>query len=82
MSAKVGAYYAKTHLAQLLDRVERGERVTITRHGKPVAELRPPEGAPQMTPEEAIAGLRDFRSRHPLGPGLTIRQMIDEGRRF
>ena len=82
MTTKVGAYHAKTHLAQLLDRVERGERITITRHGRPVAELRPPPGAPQMTVEEAIAGLRDFRSRHPLGPGLTIRRLIDEGRRF
>ncbi len=33
----VGAFEAKTHLSDLLDRVERGERFTITRHGKPVA---------------------------------------------
>jgi prevent-host-death family protein len=79
---KVGAYHAKTHLAQLLDRVERGERITITRHGRAVAELRPPEGAPQMTVDEAIAGLREFRDRHPLGPDLTIKKLIDEGRRF
>lgn len=79
---RVGAYHAKTHLAQLLDRVEKGERITITRHGRPVADLVPPVGASQMTVAEAIAGLRAFRSAHPLGPDLTIKQLIDEGRRF
>jgi prevent-host-death family protein len=39
---KVGAFEAKTHLSQLLDAVEAGERIVITRHGKPVAELAPP----------------------------------------
>ena len=79
---KIGAYHAKTHLAQLLDRVERGERITITRHGRPVAELVPPVGAPQMTVDEAIAGLLEVRSRSSLGPDLTIKQLINEGRRF
>lgn len=35
----VGVSEAKTHLAQLLDDVERGEEITITRHGRPVAKL-------------------------------------------
>jgi len=39
---EVGAFEAKTHLSQLLDAVEAGERIVITRHGKPVAELSPP----------------------------------------
>lgn len=45
MSAEVrtvGAFSAKTHLSQLLDAVEAGERIVITRHGKPVAELSAP----------------------------------------
>ncbi len=79
---KVGAYYAKTHLAQLLDRVQRGDRITITRHGTPVADLVPPAGAPQMTVDEAIAGLLEIRSRSQLGPDLTIKQLIHEGRGF
>ena len=37
----VGSYEAKTHLPQLLDRVEHGESIVITRHGKPVARLVP-----------------------------------------
>jgi len=39
---RVGAFEAKTHLSQLLDAVESGERIVITRRGKPVAELSPP----------------------------------------
>ncbi|MEM1116757.1 MAG: type II toxin-antitoxin system prevent-host-death family antitoxin [Bacteroidota bacterium] len=42
MSATVGVHEAKTHLSDLLRRVEAGETVTITRRGEPVAELRPP----------------------------------------
>ena len=38
---QIGAYEAKTHLPQLLDRVARGESLTITRHGRPVAHLVP-----------------------------------------
>lgn len=39
--AVIGAYEAKKHLPKLLDRVARGENLTITRHGKPVAKLVP-----------------------------------------
>jgi prevent-host-death family protein len=78
--AEIGAYEAKTRLPELLKRVEKGERITITRHGRPVAELVPVEGAAAMTVAEAIAGLRELGSRHTLGPGLTIRDLIEEGR--
>lgn len=78
---KVGAYHAKTHLAELLDRVEGGERITITRHGRPVAELVPVAGSPDLTVDEAIEELRSFRCRHTLGKGLTVRDLITEGRR-
>ena len=36
---EIGAYKAKTHLPELIERVRRGERITITKRGKPVAEL-------------------------------------------
>ena len=42
----VGSYEAKTHLPQLLERVEHGETITITRHGKPVARLVPAVATP------------------------------------
>ena len=40
---ELGAFEAKTHLARLLDAVERGERIYITRRGKRVAQLSPVE---------------------------------------
>ena len=77
----VGAYEAKTHLSALLDRVERGERVTITRHGRPVAVLVPPPGVPDRTAGEAVAALLELRRGRRLGPGLGVRDLIDDGRR-
>ena len=42
---EIGAFEAKNTLSALLDLVEAGEEVIITRHGKPVARLVPPHGA-------------------------------------
>lgn len=39
--SEIGAFEAKNRLSELLDRVERGERIVISRRGKPVAELTP-----------------------------------------
>jgi len=81
MNDAVGAYEAKTHLAALLDRVERGERVTITRHGRPVAVLVPPPGASGRTAAESVSALLELRRGRKLGEGLTVRDLIDAGRR-
>ena len=75
----VGAYEAKTHLAELLDAVAKGERVTITRRGMPVATLVPCEDG-RSDPDLAISALRRFRRGVTLG-GESLRDMIDEGRR-
>lgn len=45
MAISVGAFEAKTHLSELLTRVEAGEVVTITKHGRPVARLVPARDA-------------------------------------
>ncbi|MBU2823778.1 type II toxin-antitoxin system prevent-host-death family antitoxin, partial [Acidithiobacillus ferrooxidans] len=42
--SEIGAYEAKTHLSEILERVRKGECFTITKHGQAVAELRPPMG--------------------------------------
>jgi len=76
----VGAYEAKTHLSQLLDRVAQGEQIAILRHGTPVAILQPADSAKKRPSREIIAQIRAFRSHHRLD-GLTIREMIEEGRR-
>jgi prevent-host-death family protein len=79
----VGSFEAKTHLSQLLDQVARGEEITITKHGKPVARLvpaAPTKPAPDV--KQVIAEMRAFRKGNTLGKGITIRDLIEEGRRF
>lgn len=55
MKAEIGAFEAKTHLSQLLNRVEAGETLTITRHGKRVARLVPPDAEPSRKAEFGCA---------------------------
>jgi prevent-host-death family protein len=76
----VGVYEAKTQLPRLLDRVARGERITITRHGVPVAVLVPPAGRPARPLADVIAELGEFRKGRSLGR-LSLRTLIRQGRR-
>ena len=76
----VGSYEAKTHLPRLLDEVAKGKTITITKHGVPVAQLVPAREARRHTVAEVIEGLKEFRQGNLLN-GLSIRDMIDEGRR-
>ena len=80
--ASIGAFEAKTHLSDLLDRVARGEKITITRHGVPAALLVPvTEAAPKMTHKEIVEGMRALRKR--VKPGkMSVREMVNEGRRY
>ena len=77
----VGAYEAKTHLAELLDAVGRGEHISITRKGIPVAELVPIPGSGGANVREAVEIIRKIGKGLSLG-GSTLRELIDEGRRF
>ena len=77
----VGAYEAKTHLSELLEKVEGGEEFTITKHGSPIAKLVPVRK--KVSVEERAAAIRRIQalgSRLSLG-GLKIRDLIAEGRR-
>jgi prevent-host-death family protein len=76
----IGAYEAKTHLPKLLERVIKGEQITITKHGVPVAVLQPPPSLRKSEPKKIIAELRKFREKHTL-KGLRIQDMIEDGRR-
>jgi prevent-host-death family protein len=70
---------AKAHLSGLLDRVEAGEEVVITRRGKPVARLAP-EGPAKRKP---LPSLADFRAQMPVSKipaGEFVRKMRDEDR--
>ena len=77
---KVGAYEAKTHLPKLLERAAQGYRITITKHGVPVAVLGPYDPEKSVDTESVIQQLYEFRENKTLS-GLTIREMIEEGRR-
>ncbi len=77
----VGSYEAKTHLPRLLDAVAKGERILITKHRVPVAMLVPPPQNRQVDLKETIRELQEFRRGRRLD-GLSVREMIEEGRRF
>jgi prevent-host-death family protein len=90
---QVGAFEAKNTLGTLLDRVERGEEIVITRHGKPVARLVPNSG--RIDPGQAQSALQRIRERsRGLQPGKlnhkktgrkqfdwdSVKALRDEGR--
>jgi len=56
-----GAFEAKNKLGQLLDLVEQGEEIVITRHGREVARLTP--ARPQRTRDQARAAVKRIRAR-------------------
>ena len=81
MVLQVGAFEAKTQLSKLLELARKGQRVVITKHGVPVAELVPPSDTRRVEPQGIIKELKTIRGRTKTGKE-TIKQMIEEGRRF
>jgi prevent-host-death family protein len=68
---------AKAHLSELLDKVEAGEDVVITRHGRPVAQL-----SAVVKPKKPIRSRAEFRKRMPRlkkPMSETLREVRDEG---
>ncbi len=78
--SEVGAYEAKTHLPALLERVSKGESITITKHGVPIALLIPTGKSPTKPISEVIEKMRAFRRGKKLGK-TSIKKLITEGRR-
>lgn len=78
--SSVGSYEAKTHLPALLKRVEAGETITITNHGRAVARLVPADDQAERPISETLDSLRS--KRIALAPGETIRELIEAGRRY
>jgi prevent-host-death family protein len=78
----VSAVHAKGHLSALVDRVARGERITITRSGVPVAMLVPVgDVGGKLTHEEIVRGMRALRAR--VKPDvMSVRDMVKQGRRI
>ena len=80
MTDTVGAFEAKTHLSELLARVEEGEEVTITKHGRPVARLVPVSETPLNRDWSTFWAKVDSRLV-TLTPGTSIRADIEAGRK-
>ena len=77
----VGAYEAKTHFSELLERVAAGEQVTITRHGLPVARLVPIHAvATEDERQAAVAAMRELAGRNRLR-GLSVKALVGKGRK-
>ena len=77
---EVGAFEAKNRFGQLLDRVEAGKSVAITRRGKIVAHLGPPGGSFDADAARAAAERIRLRRRGVTLGGSTIADLIGEGR--
>lgn len=75
----VGAKEAKTQLARLIEEVNQGEEVAITKNGKPVALLIPVPSPQKPDVRKVIRQLREFRRGITRG-SLSIREMIEDGR--
>ena len=77
--SEIGVHKAKTNLAALINRVQGGERITITRHGAPVAVLIP-AAKDRITDSHAMEEIRKLRKGVRLN-GLKLKTLIAEGRR-
>jgi prevent-host-death family protein len=81
----VGIFEAKQKLSELVDRASRGERIRITRRGKVAAEIGPAQAQEKHDLQDIkglFAGMERIRKRaKPLPPGVTIKDLIEEGRR-
>jgi prevent-host-death family protein len=80
---EIGAFEAKNTLGTLLDRVEGGEEIIITRHGKPVARLIP--NIARIDQGQARAALQRIRDRArrahlPKFSWAEVKALRDEGR--
>jgi prevent-host-death family protein len=76
----VGLFEAKQKLSELVDRVSEGERIGITRRGKLAAIIAP--AVTEKTIAQAFAEIDRIRKRiKPLPKGMTVKDLIEEGRR-
>jgi len=79
----IGFYEARTHFSELLNQVAKGKKVLITRRGKPAAVIGPPPAEGSRDVKQVIEEFKAYSKSRGLTPGnLTIRDMIEEGRRF
>lgn len=76
---EIGTYEAKTHFSELIEKVAKGERIVITKHGHPVA-LLSPVNEKIKTSADAVEAIKRLRKGIKL-KGVSIKELIEEGRR-
>ena len=82
MTQQIGAFEAKTHFSEILEKTKQGDDFIITKRGEPVAKIIPFEKKTEMTRQEALEEFRKFRKLYRGEPGsFNIREAIEEGRR-
>lgn len=72
----ISAIEAKTHFSVLLEQVEKGEQVIITKHGHPVAKLIPAIGVDRERVRKSMQRLKAFNQSNKLG-GLDWKKLRD-----
>jgi len=76
----VSSFDAKTHLSQLLQEVVKGQSITITRRGKPVARLVPVHEEDEMSIVDIVNELASVRKR--VKGLIDVKELIREGRKY
>ena len=79
--SEIGVFHAKTHLSDLLERVEAGEEFVITRRGQPIARLIPAAGRQAELVHRAVEELGSFSAGRRLGEG-GWKSLRDSGRKW
>jgi len=80
MKIAIGAYEAKTRLAELLRQVQAGKQFTITNRGKAIADLVPSQADRPRDPAAAVDKYLAFKRAHPIKGRPDIKALIEEGR--
>jgi prevent-host-death family protein len=76
----VGAFEAKTHLSALLDQVEKGAQIVITKHGHPIAKIVPIGKGDRVKIHQAVERLKVFGKKNKLA-GIDWKDLVSEGRK-
>ena len=76
---KVGLFEAKQKLSELVERAGRGEKIGITKHGKLTAVMGPAKSDTDI--DEIFASIERIRKKAKPHPGVTTKDLIEEGRR-